>query len=231
MALTAGLSSIRCDGGIADIGFLSPYGHVDRQRRANASQQSGRTRCRAVGQRPKTAAARGRRRAASNGDLKELASPIAISRVLEGNIRDQPQARNFPNRIHGTGSIGRGPDCGRLPKELATVGPMGDVQIKISKRNSSTSREGDSKSRLIPLRGSVKGRRVPSKALPGAIAIYGVRSRARAPGATSGTGPGVYVEHQLGGHMKSRGGHMNVLCRCFVTIAGLALALFAADIG
>src|SRR5215470_15570446 len=35
--------------------------------------------------------------------------------------------------IHRTGSIGRGPDCGRLPKKLTTVGPHGGRPITISK--------------------------------------------------------------------------------------------------
>jgi len=33
------------------------------------------------------------------------------------------------------GSIGRGPDCGRLPQELTTVGAHGGRPITISKRN------------------------------------------------------------------------------------------------
>jgi hypothetical protein len=66
-----------------------------------------------------------------------LASPMAMSRVLEGNIRDRHQAPQVPQRIHSAGSIRRGPGCGRLPQELTTVGPHGRRQITISKRNSS----------------------------------------------------------------------------------------------
>ena len=69
--------------------------------------------------------------------LRTWASRMAMSRVLEGNIRDRHQAPQVPQWIHSTGSIGRGLDCGRLPQELTTVGPRGRRQITISKRNSS----------------------------------------------------------------------------------------------
>src|SRR6266581_2230307 len=55
---------------------------------------------------------------------KGLASRMAISRVLEGNIRDRHQAPQLPQSDTPDGlHRSRGRTCGRLPQALATVGP------------------------------------------------------------------------------------------------------------
>ena len=57
---------------------------------------------------------------------KGLASRMAMSRVLEGNIRDRHQAPQLPQSDTPDGlHRSRGQTCGRLPQALATVSPHG----------------------------------------------------------------------------------------------------------
>src|SRR4029453_2485122 len=70
---------------------------------------------------------------------KGLASRMAMSRVLQGTIRDRHQVPQLPQSDTPDGlHWSRGRTCGWLPQALATGGPHGGRQITISKWNPSS---------------------------------------------------------------------------------------------